>query len=308
MATHPQIRIGTRASPLARAQAEAVRAALLAADPALSPESITLVPMTTAGDKQQEGMLAAWGYKGLFTRELEEALLAGTIDLAVHSMKDVPSVSHEALLIAAMLPREDARDAFIAQGTPNFDALPQGATVGTSSVRRAAQIRALRPDLTIVPLRGNVGTRLDKLARGEAQATFLAMAGLKRLQMEQVITEPMEPARMLPAIAQGAIGIECRRDDGALHELLARINHAATFTAVAAERAVLRVLDGTCRTPVAGYAVLDGTYVHLKAMVIAPDGSESVSREVMGPHADADALGVALGHYLKELGGHLIAG
>jgi hydroxymethylbilane synthase len=165
----------------------------------------------------------------------------------------------------------------------------------------------MRPDLTIVPFRGNVGTRLEKLSQGVAQATFLAMAGLKRLHMENAATEAMALHRMLPAIAQGAVGIECRRDDLALRERLAEINHAETFTTISCERAVLRVLDGTCRTPIAGHAALDGTYVHLKAMVIAPDGSEAIGRDIMGPRGDAELLGAALGQQLKELGGHLLA-
>lgn len=302
-----RIRIGTRSSPLALAQAEMVRHALLADDPTLDPAKIVLQPMVTAGDVETVKNLSEWGFKGLFTKELEEALLNKRIDCAVHSMKDVPSELQSGLTIAAMLERADTRDAFISHSCEQFDDLPQGAVIGTSSVRRNAQIRNLRPDLQIVPLRGNVQTRLKKLEQGAANATFLASAGLTRLGLQMHIKETMDSQRMLPAIAQGAIGIECAMANEALLARLARISHADTLLTVSAEREVLKKVDGSCRTPIAGYCHMDGNYIHLDAMVIAPDGSEIIRQTIYGPKRDALYLGAELGAYLKERGSAYLA-
>lgn len=298
-----KIRIGTRASPLALAQAELVRQALLTDDTALSPDAVVLVPMVTAGDVETVKNLAQWGFKGLFTKELQEALLTRRIDCAVHSMKDVPSTPPDELHIAGMLKRADARDAFISHARIPFDALPQGTTIGTSSVRRAAQIRYVRPDITIVPLRGNVQTRLKKLEQNIAEATFLATAGLIRLGLESCIGEIMDTTRMLPAIAQGAIGIECLQSHADLTERITRISDNDTMQTVSAERVLLQLLDGNCRTPLAGYCVVEGHYVHLDAMIIAPDGSDAVRQEIRGPYQDALHLASELAAYLKERGG-----
>jgi len=298
MSTLP-IRIGTRRSPLALAQAEAVRDALLASDGRLGPEDVVLAPMTTTGDTNMTGQFGQWGLKGLFTKELEEALLDGRIDIAVHSMKDMPSLLPDGLGIAAMLPREDARDAFISLRHASLDALPAGSLFGTSSVRRGAQIRLVRPDLQLVPFRGNVQTRLRKLEENVAEATLLAVAGLNRLGLTEHIRQAIPLEQMLPAVAQGAIGIECRMNDEAMREWLDRINDRNTSICVTCERGFLEALDGSCSTPLAGHAVLEGSYVYLRAQVIAPDGSAVESGEIRGPHADAAHLGRELGASLK---------
>lgn len=301
------IRIGTRQSPLALAQAEAVRAALLASDPSLGPEDVVLAPMSTSGDRQADTPgFAKWGLKGAFTKELEDGLLAGSIDMAVHSMKDMPSILPDGLAIASLLPREDARDAFLSLRYPSLDALPQGATFGTSSVRRGAQLKLLRPDLTLVPFRGNVQTRLRKLEEQVADATLLAVAGLRRLGLEAHITAPFSLEQMLPAVAQGAIGIECRAGDDAIRGRLAAIHDRDTGICVDAERGFLAALDGSCSTPLAGHAVIEGSYVHLRVQVIAADGSAAESGEIRGPHADAAHLGRELGRYLRSHAAHLL--
>ncbi len=291
-----QLRIGSRASALALAQAEMVKSTLLDVAPHLT---ISIHPMTTRGDSDTALPLSSWGYKGLFTKELEDALLERRIDLAVHSMKDMPSILPDALMIAAMLPREDVRDAWISRIYPTMHALPAGAVIGTASLRRSAQIRLNFPHVTIVPLRGNVQTRLGKLARGDAEATFLACAGLKRLGAADHIAEMIAVETMLPAVAQGAIGIETRSDASELNALLARINHAATFHAVACERAMLRELDGSCRTPIAGYATIADDRITLRAQVIAPDGSADQKRLESASLTDGEALGAALGRSLR---------
>lgn len=296
-----QIRIGTRKSPLAMAQAEQVRALLLAANGALDPDSVTLVPMLTSGDTGVAAPDAGqWGLKGAFTKELEDALLTNRIDIAVHSMKDVPSVLPEGLHIAAMLPREDVRDAFISVTAPSLDALPEGSVVGTSSTRRAAQVRLLRPDIRIVPFRGNVGTRLEKLRQGDVHATFLAMAGLNRLGLHQHATDAMDTARMLPAVAQGAIGIECRSGDSMTETELARIHDISTALCVHAERSLMLALDGTCRSPIAAHAVIDGHYLSLRGQVLATDGSASETGQIMAPIADGEHIGRELGAALRH--------
>lgn len=298
------IRIATRRSPLAVAQAEMVAGALKAAAPEAL--EVTLLPMQTSGDSNQQQALSQWGYKGLFTKELEEALLDGRADIAVHSMKDMPSILPDGLLIAGMLPREDPRDAFISLEYPDFDALPIGATLGSSSIRRSAMLARLRPDLHITPLRGNVGTRLNKLARGDAAATLLAVAGLNRLHMQQHITAIFQPEQLLPAVAQGAIGIEAREDNEALLARIAQISDLPTQLAVTAERAVLRVLDGSCRTPLGCYATLDDDQIHLRAHLLSPDGAQSWQHEARGNVQDGQALGTALGEALKAEGGSVL--
>jgi hydroxymethylbilane synthase len=299
------LKIGTRGSPLALIQAELTRAALLAAHPSLVAGEVEIVPIKTTGDNVQDRTLAAIGGKGLFTKEIEEALRDGRIDLAVHSMKDMPTVLPEGLEIGAMLEREDARDALISPVADSIAALPQGAVVGTASLRRQAQVLLLRPDLDIRPLRGNVGTRLDKLARGEAAATLLALAGLKRLGKATAATAVLGIDEMLPAVAQGAIGIERRIDDARMSALLSAIDHAPTTIAVAAERAMLAVLDGSCRTPIAGHATISGTTLRLRGLIALPDGTESHVAEDSGNATPEGAveLGRAVGERLKSLAG-----
>jgi len=286
-------------------QAELTRAALLAAHPELAGTGIEILPIKTTGDKVQDRTLAAIGGKGLFTKEIEEALLDGRVDLAVHSMKDMPTFLPEGLMIGAMLEREDPRDALISPVADSIAALPKGAVVGTASLRRQAQVLRQRPDLIVQPLRGNVGTRLDKLARGEAAATLLALAGLKRLGKEAAATAILSLEEMLPAVAQGAIGIEVRSNDSRLRELVAALDHAPTSIAVAAERAMLAVLDGSCRTPIAGHAAIAGTRLRLSGLIALPDGTESHRGEDSANATldDATKLGRDLGERLKALAG-----
>lgn len=294
------LRLGTRGSPLALAQARLVKAALAAAEPALAPDAaVEIVVIKTTGDRVQDRPLAEIGGKGLFTKEIEEGLLGGSLDIAVHSMKDMPTILPAGLVISAVLPRADPRDALIADGIRRIADLPHGAVVGTASLRRAAQLRAARPDLAVVPLRGNVQTRLRKLAEGEVRATFLAMAGLVRLNLATVASAALEPEEMLPAVAQGAIGIECREDDAAVRDLLARINHAETMTCITTERAFLAALDGSCRTPIAALAQLQGQTVRLRGLVAAPDGRQIERIAVKGDAADAVDLGDRAGQAIR---------
>lgn len=297
------LRIGTRGSPLALAQAHETRARLAAAHPALAaPDATEIVVINTTGDMLLDRTLADAGGKGLFTKEIEEALLDGRIDLAVHSMKDVPTALPPGLEIAALLPREDPRDAFFSRTGVGLDALPAGAVLGTAGLRRQAQILERRPDLKIVPLRGNVQTRLRKLAEGEVDAMLLALAGLRRLGMADRLTEVLEPEVMLPAVAQGAIGIETRSDDAATKGLLAAIACAATERRVTAERALLAALDGSCRTPIAALAALsdDGARLSLRAKALSHDGRQVFAATAEGPAADAAALGAAAGADIKR--------
>ena len=293
------LRLGTRGSPLALAQARMVKAALLAAEPGLDEGSVEIVVVSTQGDRIQDRTLAEIGGKGLFTEEIEAGLLGGTLDLAVHSMKDMPTALPAGLVISAVLPRADPRDALIARGPRSIAELPKGAVVGTASLRRQAQLRAVRPDLVVVPLRGNVQTRLRKLDAGEVQATFLAMAGLIRLGLEEVVSAALAPEEMLPAVAQGAIGIECRADDGPMLDLLARINDAPTMTSISAERAFLGALDGSCRTPIAALAELRGPELRLRGLVASPDGSLVDRIEVEGAASACLALGADTGAELR---------
>jgi hydroxymethylbilane synthase len=269
----PIVRIGTRGSPLALAQAGEVRARLQAAHGASAP-TIELRVIKTSGDRILDRPLSEAGGKGLFTKEIEDALLGGEIDLAVHSMKDMPTVLPAGLTINCLLPREDARDAFVSLRVDRFSALPKGAVLATSSLRRQAQVKRLRPDLTVVPMRGNVETRLRKLAEGVADATLLAVAGLKRLGLQDRITSAMPIGDMLPAVAQGVIGVETRVDDFAAAQLLAPLHDQPTALSVAAERAFLAKLDGSCRTPIAGLAVLTDNRLLFRGMILTPDGSQ----------------------------------
>ena len=300
----PLLRLGTRGSKLALTQAGLVRDALAAAVPALAaPGAIEIVAIRTTGDAIQDRPLAEAGGKGLFVKEIEEALLDRRIDVAVHSMKDMPVTQPPGLVISAFLPREDARDVLIAGDITRIANLRQGAIVGTSALRRRAQLLHRRPDLRIVNLRGNVDTRLAKREAGIVEATVLALAGLKRLGVAHVGT-PVPEDEMLPAVGQGAVCIECRADDAATRASLAAINDAATATCVAAEHAMLAVLDGSCRTPIAGHAVLtsEGT-LYLRGLIAKPDGSEMIATERRGAAADAEAIGRDAGDELKRRGG-----
>ena len=298
----PLLRIGTRGSPLALAQAHQVQARLAAAL-GVDPAAIALVVIKTTGDAIQNRPLTEIGGKGLFVKEIEQALIDGAIDLAVHSAKDVPGVLPDGLVLAACLPREDARDAFISRKAQSLAALAPAAVVGTASPRRAAMVRRLRSDLAVVPLRGNVETRLKKLAAGEVDATLLAMAGLNRLGLAAAATAPLDLDEFLPAVGQGVIALETRVDDARTRAHLAKIDDVAAATALAAERAFLAVLDGSCRTPIAGHARLDGTALHLRGLIVKPDGSESFATERRGAAGDAAALGEDAGRELRGRAG-----
>jgi hydroxymethylbilane synthase len=298
------IRIGTRASKLARAQAQMVQDALAATDPTLTFETVA---MTTAGDRELHKQLTDWGYKGLFTKELEDDLLAGSIDIAVHSMKDMPSVLPEGLIIAGMLERADARDAWVSPYHASIRALPQGAIVGTSSARRTAQLLHQRPDIQVVPFRGNVETRLRKLEEGVATGTFLAAAGLNRLGLSEHIRALIPTQDLLPAVAQGAVGIECRENNETMRELVARISHTPTMICLAAERAFLEVLDGSCRTPIAGLATLleDGC-LELRGEVLSLDGKVRHFSAKTSSADDPVLLGKDVGHHLRRRAGEAL--
>jgi hydroxymethylbilane synthase len=293
------IRIGTRGSPLAMAQTRMVRGALAAAH-GWSEDAIEIVTIRTSGDRIQDRPLSEAGGKGLFTKEIEEALLAGAIDLAVHSAKDMPTALPEGLMLAACLPREDVRDAFISRKAATLRDLPHGAMVGTASLRRQALVKRLRPDVSVVPLRGNVETRLKKLEAGEVDATLLALAGLKRLGLADKATALFDVQEFLPAVGQGAITIEARTDDARVRDLLAKIDDADTSVALACERAFLGVLDGSCRTPIAGHAVLDGDAISFRGMILRPDGSETYETSRAGSRRDAEELGADAGAELKR--------
>ncbi len=284
------LKIGTRGSPLALAQAHETRDRLARAFD-LPQEAFWIVVIKTTGDTVQDRPLKEIGGKGLFTREIEEALLSGAIDIAVHSMKDMPVLQPRGLVLDTYLPREDVRDAFVSPTKSALADLAPGAVVGTSSLRRKAQVLNRRPDLKVVEFRGNVQTRLKKLADGVAECTFLAMAGLNRLGRGDVPATPIPEADMLPAVAQGAIGLERRADDHATAGMLAAIHDQRTGQRLAAERAFLAALDGSCETPIAGLAVLDGTNVRLRGEVLRPDGSEAIGDDRSCPIADGAALG-----------------
>jgi hydroxymethylbilane synthase len=289
------LRLGTRKSPLALAQAGEVRSLLLAAWPDVTVE---IVPIITSGDKFTSQPLTEIGGKGLFTREIEDGLMNGTLDIAVHSMKDVATKLPDGLTIGAMLPREDPRDMLLGAGLGGFDDLPQGALFGTSSLRRAAQVKIRRPDVKIVPFRGNVHSRLEKLGRGEARATMLAKAGLNRLGITDIEGAVLPVEEFLPAIAQGAIGIECRENDAKIHELLAPIADKVTQIAVNCERAFLQVLDGSCRTPISGYALIENDSIYMRGLIAKPDGSSFRAAELRGSVGDAEGIGIEVGKML----------
>lgn len=286
------LKIGTRGSPLALAQAHETRDRLMAAH-GLPQAAFQIVVIKVTGDMVQDRALKDIGGKGLFTREIEEALLAGAVDIAVHSMKDMPVLQPAGLVIDCYLPREDVRDAFVSAVAGTLMDLPQGAVVGSSSLRRRAQVLVRRPDLQLVEFRGNVQTRMKKLGEGVAAATFLAMAGLNRLGLS-VGQSPVEPDRMLPAVAQGAIGVERRAADEGMAALLAAIHHHNTGLRLAAERAFLRRLDGSCQTPIAGLAVLEGAGLWLRGEILRPDGTRAIRGDLHGTVQDGAALGAAL--------------
>lgn len=298
----PLTRIGTRGSPLALAQAHEVRSLLMAAHGRQESE-FEIVVIKTSGDAIQDRPLSEVGGKGLFTKEIEEALLSNQIDVAVHSMKDVATELPPGLKLSSILPREDVRDAFISLKYLSLAELPKGAKVGTSSLRRAAQVRNRRPDLEVVEFRGNVQTRLKKLVDGVADATFLACAGLNRLGMAQRVTAPVGTDAMLPAVAQGAVGLEIRDGDEAIEDLIAPLNDEATALCVTAERAFLRTLEGSCRTPIGGLAELDGGNLVIRGEVLSPDGAESYSGSRSGSAASAIGLGEALANDLLDKAG-----
>ncbi|MBI3497068.1 MAG: hydroxymethylbilane synthase [Proteobacteria bacterium] len=299
------LRIGTRGSKLALVQArEAAQRLALCHGWLAAPGAIEIVPIRTTGDAQQTRLLAEIGGKGLFTKEIDEALLGGRIELAVHSLKDLPTWLPDGVLLAAVLEREDPRDVFIARGAHRLAELPRGASVGSASLRRAAQLLHRRPDLKIVPLRGNVDTRIAKIAAGEADATLLALAGLKRLGLMDRVGSIMETDEMLPAVGQAAIGITARADDTRTRSLLAAIDHRESALRITAERAMLAVLDGSCRTPIAGLAELSSEgALRLQGLVALPDGSELVRSTASGAADAAVAIGQALGAELRSRAG-----
>jgi len=296
------LRIGTRGSPLALAQAYETRARLAAAFD-LPHEAFEIVVIKTTGDKVLDRPLKEIGGKGLFTREIEEDLLSGAIDIAVHSMKDMPVLQPEGLLLDRYLPREDVRDAFVSLKFASLDALPAGTKVGSSSLRRRAQLTARRPDLEVVAFRGNVQTRMKKLEDGVAGATFLAQAGLNRLGMADVARSAISPEDMLPAVAQGAIGIERRANDPRTAEMLAAIHDRDTGIRLAAERTFLAGLDGSCETPIAGLAEIDGPMLRLRGEILRPDGSEVLSEDRSAPIAEAAKLGADMARDLRARAG-----
>jgi hydroxymethylbilane synthase len=295
--------LGTRGSKLAVQQSEWVQAQLHALAPHVT---VTLRRIQTSGDRILDVPLAQIGGKGLFVKEIEEALLSGEIDLAVHSMKDVPTELPEKLAILCVPPREDPRDALISRDGQSFMHLPRGARIGTSSLRRQSQLLHARPDLTIVMLRGNLDTRLKKLREGQFDAIVLAAAGLRRLAWAHEITEYLAPQISLPAIGQGALGIEGRRDDHFIHALLAELNHAPTKTAVLAERALLHRLQGGCQVPIAAHATLTGRQVILEGLVSSVDGKELIRDTVEGAVEDPESIGVQLAERLLARGGDKI--
>ncbi|WP_297483088.1 hydroxymethylbilane synthase [uncultured Photobacterium sp.] len=298
MTTQP-IRIATRKSPLAMWQAEFVKAELEQAHPGLVVE---LLPMVTKGDIILDTPLAKVGGKGLFVKELEVAMLEGRADIAVHSMKDVPVEFPEGLGLVTICKREDPRDAFVSNTYDSIDDLPQGAIVGTSSLRRQCQLRSQRPDLIVNDLRGNVNTRLRKLDEGQYDAIILATAGLKRLKMNDRIRCEIAPETSLPAVGQGAVGIECRLDDQRVRQLLAPLNHQPTATRVLCERAMNNRLQGGCQVPIGSYAELQDDTIWLRALVGEPDGSIIVRAEISGPIENAEQLGLTLADELLANG------
>lgn len=298
-----KIRLGTRGSPLALAQAREVKQRLEAAH-GLGPDRIEIIAISTTGDRIKDKSLAEIGGKGLFTKEIEEALLSGAIDLAVHSMKDMPAQIPAGLMFPAVLPREDARDAFISVRHAKFSELPQGATLGSSSVRRTAQALRLRPDLKSVGFRGNVETRLRKLNEGIADATFLACAGLNRLGLAAHITEIMSEDIMLPAVTQGIIVIETADSNHTARDLVMAINDPITMAAATCERAFLAGLDGSCQTPIAGHAKVTGGTISFRGQALTLDGKHVFEHAISGALSDAAAMGREAAAQVKQRGGN----
>jgi len=300
----PPLKIGTRGSPLALAQTQETRARLASAH-GVAPEHFRIVVIRTSGDVIQDRALSEAGGKGLFTRELDLALIAGEIDFAVHSSKDLPTELPKEIVIAGYLPREDVRDAFIGRGGARLGELPDGAAIGTASLRRAAQVKRFRPDLKTVLLRGNVETRLAKVESGAVDGTLLALAGLRRLGFAARATEILPLDAFLPAAGQGAIGIACRAADQATRAALAPILDAATFAALAAERAFLKALDGSCRTPIAGLAVVEGDALKFRGEALQADGGRTFAAGGEGRVAEAVSIGAGAG---REILGRLPGG
>ena len=297
------IKIGTRKSPLALWQANYVRERLLTEHPGLAVE---LIKMSTQGDKILDTSLAKVGGKGLFIKELEQRLLDGSIDIAVHSLKDMTVDLPDGLHLSVICEREDPRDAFVSNQYKTLDALPAGSRVGTSSLRRQVQLHAAYPALELIALRGNVNTRLAKLDAGEYDAIILATAGLKRLGFHDRITCPLAPEHSLPAVGQGAVCIECRSDNDDLNKLLAPLNDADTASCVTAERAMNAALEGGCQVPIAGYAVLEGDELYMRGLVGDPEGGDVLRTEARAPRADAEALGKKLAEDLLSQGADII--
>lgn len=296
------LNIGTRGSPLALAQAHETRARLAEAFD-LPLEAFSIVVIKTTGDRVLDRPLKEIGGKGLFTKEIEEDMLSGAIDIAVHSMKDMPVEQPQGLILDCYLPREDVRDAFVSLSHDSLDDVPAGAKLGSSSLRRRAQLMLRRPDLEVVEFRGNVQTRMKKLGDGVADATFLAMAGLRRLGMEEVVRSAIAVEDVLPAVAQGAIGIERRMDDSRAAMMLEAIHHTETGQRLAAERAFLRGLDGSCETPIAGLAELDGGTLRLRGEILRPDGSEVLRDDQSCAIEDGEKLGAEMAMKLREKAG-----
>lgn len=297
-----EVRIGTRGSPLALVQAHAVRDRLAQVH-GLDPARIVIEVIRTSGDTVQNRLLADLGGKGLFTKEIEEALLKGSIDVAVHSAKDVPTFLPDGLWLCGWLPREDVRDVFISRKAPSLMELPAGSLVGTASLRRQAMVLKRRPDLRVGLLRGNVETRLRKLDEGQADATLLALAGLKRLKLEKAATQIFSIDEFLPAVGQGAIAIESRRDDDRVNTLVAAISDADTQTALDCERSFLALLDGSCKTPIGGHCVVTGDRISFRGQIISPDGREEYEALREGARSEAAALGADAGQELRARAG-----
>ncbi len=303
-ANHPILTIGTRGSPLALAQTHETRDRLAAHWPELAePGAIAIQVIQTTGDLVQNRALAEIGGKGLFTKELDDSMLDGRIDLAVHSMKDVPTVLPDGIILPCVLPREDVRDAFISPKASCLADLPQGAVVGSASLRRGAQILHKRPDLKVVNFRGNVQSRLRKLEDGVVDATLLAMAGLNRLGLSHCVTAALPVDDMLPAVAQGAIGITCRADDGRAQAYLAALNHPETMIRITAERAFLLTLDGSCRTPIAALADVTGDEMSFRGLIISHDGQTIHAATRRGRLDQAAAMGQDAGRELLAIAG-----
>lgn len=304
MTDNPILRLGTRGSPLALAQAYEVKRLLQEAHSDLkSEESVEIVVIKTTGDMIQDRALSAIGGKGLFTKEIEDGLQDGSIDVAVHSMKDVPTWLPDGLEISTVLEREDPRDALFSSKANSLAELPQGAVVGSASLRRQAQIKAKRPDIEVITFRGSVQTRLRKLEEGQVDATLLAVAGLNRLKQSDLITAALSTEEMLPAPAQGAVGLEVRTGDDRVRVYVDAIHHEPTMQRITAERACLAELDGSCRTPIAALAEIEGDELYLRTMLAATDGSEIYTTERRGPISSAEEMGRSAGRELKEQAG-----